>query len=44
VYRPETIAVEPIEFGVLKEDDWGNPVVSDHDYYTEMAGEYLKEL
>ena len=36
VYRPETIAIEPIEAGNLKEDDWGNPVVSDHEYYTNL--------
>lgn len=39
VYRPETIVIEPIGCGTLKEDDWGNPVVSDHDYYTELNGE-----
>ena len=25
--------------GTLPEDDWGNPVVSDYDYYTELGGE-----
>lgn len=39
IYRPETVAIEPIDVGILKEDDWGNPVVSDYDYYTELNGE-----
>lgn len=39
VYRPETIVVEPVEYAILKKDDWGNIVVSDYDYYTELNGE-----
>ena len=39
IYRPETVVVEPVEYGILEEDDWGSPVVSDYDYYTELAGE-----
>ena len=39
VYRPETVCITPTSGGGRKEDDWGNPVVSDYDYYTELNGE-----
>ena len=38
-YRPDTIVFDPIEYASLPEDDWGNPVVSDYDYYTGLNGE-----
>lgn len=43
VYRPETIAIKPVDYVTSKEDDWGNPIVSDYDYYTGLAGEDSKD-
>jgi hypothetical protein len=43
VYRPETIAIKPVDYVASKEDDWGNPIVSDYDYYTGLTGEDSKD-